>query len=211
MNIKTVFSACAAAIALEAFGLGDAVAANLLSGDVDIANYYPNLSTPFDSVQGSGPTTSVITLNDSGYHFEFTADTIIFTNPYSNPWGVTPPGGFNGFVLIFSGIPAISDVLNDSNSTLAPPSLTFNRDTIWMNYPSGGARSDGAFTTLDVSFSAVPEPSTWALLIVGFAGIALVAYRRRRAPQPPLDWGDKRLLKGAALYNMELDVKTPGS
>ena len=132
MNIKTALSACALAIAFEVFGLGTGVAANLLSGDVNIVNYYPDLSTPFDGVQGSGSTTSVITLNDSGYHFEFTADTIIFTNPYSNPWGVTPVGGFNGFVLTFSGIPAISDVLNDSTSTLAPPALTFNRETIRM-------------------------------------------------------------------------------
>lgn len=180
MNIKTALSACALAIAFEVFGLGTGVAANLLSGDVNIVNYYPDLSTPFDSVQGSGSTTSVITLNDSGYHFEFTADTIIFTNPYSNSWGVTPAGGFNGFVLAFSGIPAISDVLNDSTSTLAPPSLTFNSDTIWMNYPSGGARSDGAYTTLDISFASagVPEPSTWAMLVMGFVGFGVVGWRR---------------------------------
>jgi hypothetical protein len=26
----------------------------------------------------------------------------------------------------------------------------------------------------------VPEPSTWAMMILGFAGVALVAYRRKR-------------------------------
>jgi hypothetical protein len=28
--------------------------------------------------------------------------------------------------------------------------------------------------------SAVPEPSTWAMLILGFAGIGFMAYRRRK-------------------------------
>jgi hypothetical protein len=28
--------------------------------------------------------------------------------------------------------------------------------------------------------SAVPEPSTWALMILGFAGIGVLAYRRQK-------------------------------
>jgi hypothetical protein len=31
--------------------------------------------------------------------------------------------------------------------------------------------------------SAVPEPSTWAMMILGFAGIGFLAYRRSRKPQ----------------------------
>jgi hypothetical protein len=159
-----------------------ALGAGLLDGDVNIVNYYPNLSTPYESVHGSGPTTSVITLNGSGYHFEFTANTIVFTNPYSNNWCL--PCGWVWWVRSdFSGIPAISDVLNDSTSTLAPPSLTFNSDTIWMKYPSGGPRSDGAFTTLDVSFASgvVPEPSTWAMMLAGFTFLGFAGYRARRS------------------------------
>jgi len=30
---------------------------------------------------------------------------------------------------------------------------------------------------------AVPEPSTWAMVILGFAGVGFMAYRRRSAPQ----------------------------
>jgi hypothetical protein len=28
--------------------------------------------------------------------------------------------------------------------------------------------------------SAIPEPSAWAMMLIGFAGIGLVAYRRRK-------------------------------
>jgi hypothetical protein len=36
----------------------------------------------------------------------------------------------------------------------------------------------GAFTALDLT-AAVPEPSTWAMFILGFAGVAFMAYRRK--------------------------------
>lgn len=46
--------------------------------------------------------------------------------------------------------------------------------------PSGGgsiAFLDGGVATLSSS-SPVPEPSTWALMLLGFAGLGLAAYRR---------------------------------
>jgi hypothetical protein len=33
-----------------------------------------------------------------------------------------------------------------------------------------------------VSLSAVPEPSTWAMLLFGFAGLGYFGYRGRRTP-----------------------------
>ena len=32
------------------------------------------------------------------------------------------------------------------------------------------------------SVAAVPEPSTWAMLLIGFAGIGFMAYRRKSKP-----------------------------
>jgi hypothetical protein len=37
----------------------------------------------------------------------------------------------------------------------------------------------GTFTP---QIAAVPEPSTWAMLLLGFAGIGFMAYRRKRKP-----------------------------
>jgi hypothetical protein len=46
--------------------------------------------------------------------------------------------------------------------------------------------SDGVFTTTAgeqfASVAAVPEPSTWAMMILGFAGIGFMAYRRKSKP-----------------------------
>jgi len=45
----------------------------------------------------------------------------------------------------------------------------------------GGRQADGDYDDLVVRFnvSAVPEPTTWAMMLLGFAGIGLLAYRRR--------------------------------
>ena len=37
----------------------------------------------------------------------------------------------------------------------------------------------GAYDSISAIASAVPEPSTWAMMILGFAGVGLMAYRRR--------------------------------
>ena len=37
--------------------------------------------------------------------------------------------------------------------------------------------------TVEVAgISAVPEPSTWAMMILGFAGVGFMAYRRKSKP-----------------------------
>ena len=43
----------------------------------------------------------------------------------------------------------------------------------------------GGILTLDVLAPAVPEPSTWAMLLLGFAGLGFMAYRRKPKPTLP--------------------------
>jgi hypothetical protein len=50
---------------------------------------------------------------------------------------------------------------------------------------SGRGNDAGSFiryvsTEVTLVASAVPEPSTWAMMILGFAGIGFMAYRRSR-------------------------------
>jgi PEP-CTERM motif len=39
--------------------------------------------------------------------------------------------------------------------------------------------TDGHADSLTVNIAAVPEPSTWAMMILGFAGVGFMAYRRK--------------------------------
>jgi hypothetical protein len=59
--------------------------------------------------------------------------------------------------------------------------------------------SDGPLEVLSISalsFQAttVPEPSTWAMLLLGFAGLGYAGYRASRRPQPPHKKGPARWL-----------------
>lgn len=38
------------------------------------------------------------------------------------------------------------------------------------------------FLRITTAISAVPEPSTWAMMILGFAGVGFMTYRRRKVP-----------------------------
>jgi hypothetical protein len=50
-----------------------------------------------------------------------------------------------------------------------------------VSFDSGGNSPVVAYDTVS-AVVAVPEPSTWAMLILGFCGIGLMAYRRQAKP-----------------------------
>jgi hypothetical protein len=63
----------------------------------------------------------------------------------------------------------------------SPPNK--NSDSIFIAVDQfanvGVANFTPQFTALP---SAVPEPSTWAIMVVGFAGVGFMAYRRKSKP-----------------------------
>ena len=63
-------------------------------------------------------------------------------------------------------------------------------DTLALVFAKTAGQEFGSLNGLsfDVDFtpsvSAVPEPSTWAMMILGFAGVSFVAWRRKSKPAP---------------------------
>jgi hypothetical protein len=51
--------------------------------------------------------------------------------------------------------------------------------TFFPNAPTPPPNSGGPIFQMEVSAAAAPEPSTWALMLMGLAGLGLVAHRRR--------------------------------
>jgi hypothetical protein len=75
------------------------------------------------------------------------------------------PGGVSRFEVL--GIdPSLG--LDPANSTAFVSQVTFV--------------GDGVFTGTMTAITAVPEPSTWAMMILGFAGVGFIAYRRKAKP-----------------------------
>jgi hypothetical protein len=51
------------------------------------------------------------------------------------------------------------------------------------NFYAGSVSANNSFTPYQMSIgsaSAAPEPSTWALMLAGFAGLGLIGYRASR-------------------------------
>jgi hypothetical protein len=53
---------------------------------------------------------------------------------------------------------------------------------LWCNYCITTFGNGGFIDNVTVEVAAVPEPSTWAMLLLGFAGIGFMAYRRKSKP-----------------------------
>ncbi len=132
----------------------------------------------------------------------------ITNNALASPWGVAIApssfGQFGGDLLVgnFSFVPGVADMINAFNpvtdalvgSIEVNPGAGNTAGGLW-SIVFGGSTSDGTPDTLFFtdgingetgglfgSFTAaVPEPSTWAMMLAGFGGLALLAARRRRA------------------------------
>jgi uncharacterized protein (TIGR03118 family) len=130
----------------------------------------------------------------------------IVGGPLASPWGVAIApmsfGAFGGDLLVgnFSFANGVGDVINAFNpvTDALVGSIDVDPGTgtpggLW-SIVFGGGGSDGTPNTLFFtdgidgetgglfgSLTAVPEPSTWAMMLAGFGGLALLAARRRRA------------------------------
>jgi uncharacterized protein (TIGR03118 family) len=130
----------------------------------------------------------------------------IVGGPLASPWGVAIApmsfGKFGGDLLVgnFSFANGVADVINAFNpvtdalvgSIDVNPGMGNTAGGLW-SIVFGGGGMDGTPNTLFFtdgingekdglfgSLTAVPEPSTWAMMLAGFGGLALLAARRRR-------------------------------
>jgi hypothetical protein len=114
--------------------------------------------TTFNSTTGTGFFTGQFAADNA-----ITSITLNGTTIYTGPGGGSQYAAWTSFGYTGS--------LNDGSNT-----IDFNV----VNYAQNGGNPSG----LNVEFlaSSVPEASTWAMMIIGFASIGLLAHRRKRAP-----------------------------
>ena len=71
------------------------------------------------------------------------------------------------------------DFIDFVKSIDGKPSVFFTIDVLGPNGNSGLIGSAFSGDVINAQVAAVPEPSTWAMMIVGFFGVGFMAYRRR--------------------------------
>jgi hypothetical protein len=67
-----------------------------------------------------------------------------------------------------------------NNNVLTASNILLNAGKTYT-FPFTGSGNNEAAVTGNISPTPVPEPATWAMMLVGFAGIGM-AVRRRRQP-----------------------------
>ena len=123
----------------------------------------------------------------------------------ASPWGIAlAPSGFGQFGgdLLVGNFSFVASEINafDPITGAFIGSIPINTGAngpggLWaLIFGNGGSGGDpntlyftdginGETNGLFGSISAVPEPSTWAMMILGFAGVGFMAYRRSRKDQ----------------------------
>jgi PEP-CTERM motif len=152
-----------------------------------------SLALPAEDTPGSGigfeqyfeftlPVAETVTLSvsDSGIGNLRIAGGALSLNDWIGNLGVSPfqPVG----PLIESS--AILDVLGGQEATVAPDVLAAGSYFAEVSGVSGSSpihlAIDGTITGVTgVGSTATPEPSTWAMLVLGFAGLAWAGFKRR--------------------------------
>ena len=192
MRLKSALIGIAVTLAFAVFSPTIA-RADLIGSDVTAVLLFPNETTFFSGPIGPVPVTS-------GVPPEFPAGTLAFDGSLAVSgsqiiWTATLPetyatAAFNGFNLMFTGAPTITNVTLDPASTILPVPFTgfpissssgfyFNGSNVLFNL-AGDSALAGQQLILDVQtgFSAVPEPASGVLL--GSALLAGVAFLRRK-------------------------------
>jgi hypothetical protein len=114
----------------------------------------------------------------------------------SSPFAITGIGGTETYLGVTETIGGLSSYAGADNTFYTPPPFvdfsgvsfftatnSFGIGWTGSNYGIVDFNSNpgGTCCGTEITFgiAAVPEPSTWAMMILGFAGVGFMAYRRR--------------------------------
>ena len=179
--------------AIIGLGVGSACASTLIGDTVTASYLFPSNSSvfgssnilvqaPFPELTCSAGGPGVCSAFAEPATFNIQALSITLSEQAGSAYSA---GAFNGLEfsnLNFGGGATLTGfTLNTNLAGLTPADVSFTPTSIEFNAQGLSFESGDYFVTLNLitSTSAVPEPSTWAMIILGFAGIGFMTYRRK--------------------------------
>ena len=159
------------------------VLASSTASFADVVDVY-NFSIPSTTFSdGSGGTVGT-TLNLSGATISYDETTNSFLASPLTATGTN--GGTYNYTAINFGILDYTSTTNSSNTIdIAIQGFVIGAATNPIEEEQLGAENttfheNGPAGELVLQVAAVPEPSTWAMMMLGFAGLGFMAYRRKQ-------------------------------
>ena len=102
-----------------------------------------------------------------------------FTSQSAAQAAVLVLGAGNGS-LLSTTISHDNAVSGNLNWTLYSGTFVANSESTTLNFNTLFGQNNGGIMLDAVAVSAVPELSTWAMMLLGFAGVGFIAYRRSK-------------------------------
>jgi hypothetical protein len=125
-----------------------------------------------------------ITTTGAGPNYSVSSITGLFDGETITGLDATYAGADNTF---YSAGPYLSEAglsFDLSGGPISQVNVFYNNPGYFLDlHPPDGAGSGpaaGPLTVGSFSVAAVPEPSTWAMMILGFFGVGFMAYRRKQ-------------------------------
>jgi hypothetical protein len=75
--------------------------------------------------------------------------------------------------------------LSITQPTLLTPTSSYPGESFYIGPSQFGFRTISSGSIDPISAAAVPEPSTWAMMLIGFAGLGFMAYRQTKRTLSP--------------------------
>jgi hypothetical protein len=151
--------------------------AGLQSNFTFSGNFVLSVSDLYPSTLGPDGEAGLMVHNGTSYSdvFHFASSADVHVNNFLGISSLTYAPGVNGGTFTISGFTnqqltldvfLLEEYAGTSFNTIAFKDLSLTADSFSSNFVTG----------------AVPEPSTWAMMLLGFAGVGFIGYRRRSKP-----------------------------
>lgn len=156
------------------------------TNNVDIVSNLAGTVFPAPTVDGGHQYLDLVGYGSNGEIYQNLTTTIGQTYKLTFAYGNNPGNSPSQALVTVMGTPGVSSLLNHSISTAGDLGWTIFSGTFVADSTSTkldfletvGANNAGILLD-DINVSAVPEPSTWAMMVLGFMGVGFMAYRRK--------------------------------
>lgn len=140
-------------------------------------------SPPGDEQIYAGPVTFTATVGLKSYPTTTSAGNVVLSNANypSSQYHFEVDGGPPAGTSVTMALDSESSSKLFGNS--ADPGSFLSQNNLYGEFYLQDPSGSKLVFDVTMNVSAVPEPSTWAMMILGFLGVGFVAYRKKSAPR----------------------------